>query len=200
MNCRKSKINIHQSPETGFSFIELMIITAIVAILSSMSYISLSMRVDAERLKSTARAMENWINVQRKLAMQNNLTCRVSIDKSTLIMTSENPNSTSISCNPTQGSKDTFNIIENFGNSRSVLTMSFNPASVHTGNTAEILFSFRGFSENINLPSSGDPFEIRLSDAEFKTIRCIKIISPIGLIRDGFAPNNTSGCTYNNPV
>lgn len=187
-------------PETGYGFVELVITMIILGILTSLSYISLSRTMDKEQLKSTARSMENWINTQRNLAMQNNLTCKILINKSTLVLTSENLNSTSIGCNPNQASRGTFNIMTTFGQNKPNLDMTFEPSSAETSNTAEILFSFRGFSENANLPTSGAPFEIKLKDSKLKTIRCIKIISPIGLIRDGYALDASSSCIYNNPV
>ena len=186
--------------ESGYSFIELIVTMIILGILSSLAFVNLSMRMNKERLKSTARSMENWINTQRNLAMQNNLTCKVLINKSSLMLSSENLNSTSAGCDPNQSSASTFNVMTSFGQNSPNLVMTFEPSSAQTGDQAEILFSFRGFSENTNLPISGAPFEIKLRDPGLKAIRCVKIISPIGLIRDGYALDSTSSCIYNNPI
>lgn len=200
MNGTRLKRYKRPCSEAGYSFIELIVTMIILGILTSLSFINLSIRMDKERLKSTARSIENWINMQRNQAIQNNLTCKITINKSSLILSSEDLNSTSIGCNPNQASRSTFNIMEVLDQNKSNLIMTFKPSLADMSDTAEILFSFRGLSENTNLPTSGEPFEIRLKDSELKTIRCIKIISPIGLIRDGHALDKSSSCIYNNPV
>ena len=75
-------MNNHQknSEARAFTLIELLITVSILGILSSIAMVNLSSTWTRSRLLSTTRDLENWLNDQRRYAMNNNLTCRVSID------------------------------------------------------------------------------------------------------------------------
>ena len=185
--------------KSGFTMLELIITCTLVGVLSSVAIINLSPAVNKERLKSTARSIENWINQQRALAMQHGLTCEIQIDQSQKTLTSQVANSIPPkSCDLLLSDPSILNINEEFKNGSNHLSISFQSLISDPSKPTGVRFSFRGFSENFNINSSNS-LEIRLSHKDLETQRCIKIASPIGLIRDGYTTDSMSPCTYNQP-
>lgn len=88
-----------------------------------------------------------------------------------------------------------FDFEELYGADFNNLTVTVSPAPSMAGSYSGVTFSYRGFSENLNL-ASNEQLVLRLSSPEATTQRCIKVVSPIGLIRDGYADNATSDCKF----
>ena len=179
-----------------------MVTLCILGILSTITLINLSQTWNKERLKATARGIENWLSQQRLQAMQYGLTCEVLIDveKKTLtgqVAFSSSEQEPKKACN-LASAPQTFEIAEEFQSGAENVSVSFSPAVADSSSSAGILLSFRGFSENKNL-AGNEQLELRLKHKNVAMDRCIKIVSPIGLIRDGYASNPSSGCRYDRP-
>ena len=180
----------------GFSLIEVIITILIVVILASISLVNLNRATNNEKLKSTTRSLENWINKQRNIAMQTGHSCSVLINQSTTEITSQRAFSSSpTGCASIKEMPSIFDFEELYGADFNNLTVTVSPAPSMAGANSGVTFSYRGFSENLNL-ASNEQLVIRLSSPEATTHRCIKVVAPIGLIRDGYADNATSDCKF----
>ena len=152
--------------------------------------------MNSEKLKSTTRSLENWINDQRNIAMQSGHSCNILINASNKQITSEKAFSGSpTGCASTSQSPSTFDFGDSFGADTSKLVITMSPSPSQGATKSGVTFSYRGFSENLNLQTN-DQLLIRLSLSGVPTDRCIKIVSPIGLIRDGHAKNAASDCKF----
>ena len=183
----------------GFTLVELIITCTLVGILSSIAIVHLSPALDKEKLKSTTRMIENWINMQRTMAMQHGLTCEIQFDEISNTIISQIAQSVPPkSCNPSSNNPSILDINGSLTSNKITSLLSIKSTKTDPSKPAGIRFSFRGFSENFNLDAI-NLFEIVVSHKGLKTERCIKIASPIGLIRDGYKSNQSSPCIYNKP-
>ena len=183
----------------GFTLLELIMTCTLIGIISSIAIVNLSPTLDKEKLKSTARMVENWINTQRTLAMQHGLTCEIQFDESSnRIMSQITQLTPPKSCDPSSNVLSILDINESLTNGKKTFSLSLQAPKSDPTKPAGVRFSFRGFSENFNLNTS-NLLEIELSHKDLKAERCIKIASPIGLIRDGYRRNLSSPCIYNEP-
>jgi prepilin-type N-terminal cleavage/methylation domain-containing protein len=187
-----------RSDSAGFTLIELLVTASILGILASIAMVNLSSTWTRSRLLSTTRELENWLSDQRRYAMNNNLTCRVSIDHNNkqLVSTIDSSSGTELCIDdeslPGQG---VFNLAEHFGQGHEKLALLSTPSTDPNHSDGGIRFSFRGFSQNHQLSSEGI-LELRLKHEDLQQQRCIRIISPIGMMRDGRAEDQLSGCHY----
>ena len=197
-----------QNQTSGFSLVELLITLTIFGILSSIALINLSSSWTKSRLLATTRDLENWISGQRRYAITHNLSCQISIDQANkrLVSTiSSSQGQDPCIASGSQISETTFDLIKNFGASNQSLILTTNLSSQPETNTG-ICFSFRGFSEEFigecadnQIQNSNGVLVIKLAHSDTNEARCIRIISPIGMIRDGKSkdpsPENTE-CQY----
>ena len=193
MNNLKRRFN-----STGFTLIELLITTSILGILASIAMVNLSSNWTRNRLLSTTRDLENWLSDQRRYAMNNNLTCRISIDHNNKQLVSTiDSGSGSEPCADAASppSAGVFDLAENFGQGHEKLALISTPSTDPNHSDGGIRFSFRGFSQNHQLSSEG-VLELRLKHENLQQQRCIRIISPIGMMRDGRAEVQSSKCHY----
>ena len=182
--------------QQGFSLIEVVVSILILGILASMSLVSLNRATNNEKLKLTTRSLENWINQQRNIAMQTGHSCSVLINPTTTEITSQRAfSSTPTGCSSITQMPSIFDFEELYGADFNKLTVTVKPTPSMAGAKSGVTFSYRGFSENLNL-ASNEQLIVRLSSPEVTKQRCIKVVSPIGLIRDGYAANATSDCTF----
>ena len=193
-------MNNHQkhSEARAFTLIELLITVSILGILSSIAMVNLSSTWTRSRLLSTTRDLENWLNDQRRYAMNNNLTCRVSIDHNKKqLLSSIDSSSGSEPCVDvaSESNAGVFDIAEHFGQGHEKLSLLSTPSTDPNHSDGGIRFSFRGFSQNHQLSSEGI-LELRLKHEDLQQQRCIRIISPIGMMRDGRADDQSSRCHY----
>ena len=97
----------------GFTLLELIITCILVGILSSIAIVNLSPTLDKEKLKSTARMIENWINMQRTIAMQHGITCEIQFNEFSNTITSQITQSTPPKpCNPSSNNPSILDINE----------------------------------------------------------------------------------------
>ena len=207
------------SQSAGFTLIELLVTVSILGILATIATVNLSSNWTKSRLLSTTRDLENWLNDQRRYAMNNSLTCLIIIDDSNLMLISKVYPNGSEPCigNTLSPNAGIFDLASNFGEGHEKLSLVNCPPTTSEPNEGGILFSFQGFSENIGLIKPPPEYEIKspickgiLAD-ERKNIdqlqlmllhqdldeqRCIRIISPIGMIRDGRTQGPSSRCHY----
>ena len=196
--------------QRGFSLIELTIAISVLGILSSIALVNLSSSWANSRLLTTTRSLENWLNQQRSYAKTHNLTCFISIDPINKRVSSIKYASEKMEpCIPSSrgATVDEFDISEKFGQDGDKLRLEMEPQIDPSHNQGGILFSLQGLSQNHQLVSqeeseeeseeeSDGKFELRLVHPGLQTVRCIRIISPIGMIRDGRKDNNQSDCQY----
>ena len=165
----------------GFTLIELLIVVSIVGILSGVAIVNFSGSWRDQRLLSTTRDLENWLNKQRRDAIKNSLTTSITFDAKNKKLTSSSGTS--------------FDLRESFGNNHENLSMTSTPNVDPSNEAGGIHFSFRGLSQNHQLTPNGT-LELRLKLEGLSTERCIRIISPVGMIRDGSAVDSSSACRY----
>ncbi len=188
--------------QTGFSLIELTITISVMGILSSIALVNLSSSWANSRLLSTTRNLENWLNQQRSYAKTHNLTCFISIDPiNKQVSSTKYASGTMEPCIPssTGSTVDAFDISEEFGQDGQKLRLEMEPPIDPSHNQGGILFSLQGLSQNHQLVSQGESdgeLELRLVHPDLQTVRCIRIISPIGMIRDGRKDQSQSDCRY----
>ena len=190
----------HTNFNNGFSLVELTIIISIVGILSSIALVNLSRSWTGQRLLASTRELENWLGDQRRFAMRQNLTCKVIIDHANkrLISTIDSgEGATPCSDAPSAVGAGIFDLAESFGADSDKLELLSTPSTRPDDSDGGIRFSFRGFSQNHQLSSEGT-LELRLRHHDLTKQRCLRIISPIGMMRDGLATDESSPCRYDN--
>ena len=185
----------------GFSLIELIVIISIIGILSSIALVNLSSSRSKSRLLATTRNLENWLSEQRSYAKTHNLTCLITIDHANKrLISTQYPGQSNQAC--TGNGSDTearfFDLAENYGSGSEKLSLISTPSTDSSHSDGGILFSLQGFSQNHQLESKGI-LELKLSHNDLQEQRCIRIISPIGMIRDGRTLGNDPQCRYDNP-
>lgn len=202
MACR-----IKNLQSSGFTLIESLVAVAILTIFCGVALTSWSESVANSRLMTITRELEIWLNDQRNLAMQHGITCAVAVNPEKKEISSRRAFVTSSQgCNPQQSNTlGSFSISDQF-------TLTTRPELANQSEKVTcILFSFRGFSVGRNATDAQscsdaiDPNlnttiiqEITLKQPDTRPGRCIKIASPIGLIRDGIDAGN--GCTYKSTI
>ena len=191
-----------QHHQAGFSFVELIITVSILGILSSIALVNLSSSWASTRLSSTTRGLENWLSDQRRYAMTHNITCLITIDHTNKRLTSTkyaSDNSQSCTSSSSNSSADVFDLAAEFGVDDKKLLLESTPSTDPSHSEGGILFSLQGLSQNHQLSSTGI-LELRLTHMNLEQQRCIRIISPIGMIRDGFSKNAESKCNYDKTI
>ena len=96
---------------------------------------------------------------------------------------------------PSAAGAGIFDLAENFGSGSDKLELLSTPSKRAGESDGGIRFSFRGFSQNHQLSSEGR-LELRLRHRDLTKQRCIRIVSPIGMMRDGLAEDESSPCRY----
>ena len=184
-----------QSHNDGFTMAELMIVMVLVGIFSGIAIVTLNQRWAQERLLAAARETHSWLDAQRRLAMKEGQACEIiintadaSLDPTSNTITLSDGGSLSNSCS-SQAALSIRNTVTN-GNG---ITLTTSPS-----NASAIRFSFRGLSEITTSSGTSNELVLKLNQAGSNKQRCIKVLSPLGLIRNGWAAANSETCTYSN--
>ncbi|MDM7959560.1 MAG: prepilin-type N-terminal cleavage/methylation domain-containing protein [Synechococcus sp. WH 8007] len=210
-NHEATMTNLKAERHDGFTLPELMIVIIIVGILSGISIANFSQRWAQERLLTASRQLQSWIDTQRRIAMQEGKACELSINTTTAEL---QPSGSQIAINTSQSipngcaNQAGLNIKDSVSNGSSI-SLNITPS-----NTKALRFSFRGLSEIVTTETttstddngqtstssedtaSNQPLVLSLNLLGSNKKRCVKVISPIGLIRSGVGNITDDKCTY----
>ena len=155
---------------------ELMIVLVIVAILSAVAIPNLQSAMRREQLTATSLSIVNWLERVRNQAVKDMEPCEISIttddsSDASLAITPDSPGCSELT---------TFNLSEE-KNSSSNISLVLSESSDST-----FSFSPRG--------SVNSDQEIELTMEGSPTTRCIKVLTPVGLIRTGI--KRGKACSY----
>ena len=186
------------SKNSGFTLSEILIVAVLISILSGVAIASFSQRWAQERLLAAARETHTWLENQRLVAMKEGQACEISIDTTTATLDSSAENvslTNGETLNNSCKDQASLAIREAVTNGDGISLSTGDPAA--TG----IRFSFRGLSEIIT--TSSDPTDqqilvLKLNHPDSQKQRCIKLMSPLGLIRTGWSDANASSCKFSN--
>ena len=183
----------------GFTMVELMMAMAIAGILSGLAVANYSSRWGQERLLGASRTVHAWLDEQRRIAMQQGGACKINIDTTNATLDPTDPtialpdsSTTSNIC----ANRESLLIQESVKNGAQI---QLRKSSINS-NADALIFSFRGFSQiakSNNAWSTQPQLELRLSMPNVSRERCIKVVNPLGLIRNGFANTTDGDCIYN---
>jgi len=178
----------------GFTLTESLIVVAIVGILSTIAIPSLSQRWAQERLLAANRETHTWLENQRLIAIKEGQACVISINTVTATL---DPSAQTISLadgilNNSCKKQAPLSIRESVTNGGGISLSTSDP------NATGIRFSFRGLSEVITTSSNKDVLVLKLNHPDSNKQRCIKLMSPLGLIRTGWSDANADTCRFSN--
>jgi prepilin-type N-terminal cleavage/methylation domain-containing protein len=183
----------------GFTMVELMMAMAIAGILSGLAVANYSNRWGQERLLGASRTMHAWLDEQRRIAMQQGGACKIKINTTNARLDPTDPTITLPDSSTTTNvcaNRGSFLIQESVKNGAQI---QLRKSSINS-NADALIFSFRGFSQiakSNDTWSTQPQLELRLSMSGVSRERCIKVVNPLGLIRNGFANTTDGDCIYN---
>ena len=164
----------------GFSLIELIIVITIVGILSGISITTFGRNRSKEELKQASREGIAWLKQVQSQAIQKHRICAITIDRQ-----SASAVATPLSVSQLQESKQCTDIGAHTFNSPIILLKSDCPFS-DDSQSLNVSFTARG-----TMPCGG---EIHLESRNKSNQRCISLLAPLGVIREG--PKIQDQCDY----
>jgi len=164
----------------GFSLLELVIVIAIVGILSGISITTFGRNRSKEELKQASREGIAWLKQVQSRAIQQHRICAITIDRQ-----SASAVATPTSVSTLQESEQCTGIGSHTFNSPIILLKSDCPLS-DDSQSLNVSFTARG-----TMPCGG---EIYLESRNKNNQRCISLLAPLGVIREG--PKNQDQCDY----
>ena len=184
---------------TGFTMVELMVVSALVGLMASIFLVTFQRNVHDERLRALSRSLfENLLEIQTRARQQNipievqlnhtNATLQLSdatninntISLGTIDLTNSIEGLEKLKiCSRTSTTIDTFACDE--GNDGSDLD-----STTQTRTTRTMIFTPRGTA------SVGGLVKLHLQQAS--RTRCVAVLSPIGMIREG--RDDGTGCDF----
>ena len=160
----------------GFTIMELMVVLVILAILSAVALPNLRSGMRREQLTATSLGIVNWLERVRNEAVKDMEPCELSIttddaSDASLAITSDSPGCDELKPLNIAEQNNTPSDISLVLSERSDSTFSFSP---------------RG--------SVNSDQEIKITMVGSPTTRCIKVLTPVGLIRTGI--KRGKACSY----
>ena len=199
MDSADEAVNMLQTSEnSGFTLSEILIVAVLISILSGVAIASFRQRWAQERLLAAARETHTWLENQRLIAMKEGQACEININTTAASLDPSSENVTLANGETLNNScKDQapFAIRNSVSNGREISISTSDPDA--TG----IRFSFRGLSEIVTTSSDTHDQQVlvlMLNHPESNKQRCIKLMSPLGLIRTGWSDANASSCKFSN--
>ena len=179
----------------GFTLTESLTVVVLVGILSAVAIASYNQQWAQERLLRASRETHTWLENQRLTAIKEGQACAISINTVTATL---DPSSETISLadgvlNNSCKGQAPLSIRDAVTNGSGISLSASDP------NTTGILFSFRGLSKIITTSTNTNNQEVlvlKLNHPESNKQRCIKLMSPLGLIRTGWSEANANSCRY----
>lgn len=158
------------SSSPGFTILEMLITATVMAIASSVALTTLANARRDSQLRHAAVELAGYLDVAKTKAKSSSSACELSITASTATIS---PGASAGSC----ASQPTVNLNDEVG--ATGITAS--------GSTA-ISFTSRGFAPTetityLSIPNS--PIQA-----------CVRVNSPVGLVRKGFRNSNSGACNY----
>ena len=170
---------VAQKNQKAFTIIELVITASIAAFLTGTAIASFYKNYERERMRSGSRVLSSWLEDQRRKAIQNSAPCDITMNYTTA--------ETSSLCDFSGAVTDTLDLRAEINDPDLILENHSPGTSAPYTTNAVWSFTPRG--------TSTAEIELRLSlnNSEDNTVRCIKILSPLGIIRQGRLTSTTAG-------
>ncbi len=177
-------MNNHRVIHNAFSLPELMVVMAIVGILSGISIASFDRNYKQEVLKQDSREASAWLREVKSKAVQQNRICEVTIDRSLGTATQTNSSDSGLAA------ADRCEQLGSYSFRAPISTLISDSQCQWVDNSNKLLISFTARG---TLPCGG---VIHLTDTKNSATRCINLLSPLGVIREG--PEQQGICNYTN--
>ena len=195
---RHNKHNAKLNPK-GFTMVELMVVSALVGLIASIFLVSFQRNVHDERLRALSRSLfENLLEIQTR-ALQQNIPIEVQLNHANATL--QVSDATDISNTIRLGTIDLTDSIEGLEKlkicSRTSTTIdTFACDEVNDGSDLDLITQNRTTRSMIFTPrgtvSVGGLVKLHLQQAS--RTRCIAVLSPIGMIREG--RDDGTGCDF----
>ena len=166
---------------SGFSLIELVVIVGIVGILAGVGTASFFKTSEHERMRNGSRILSAWLEDQRRKAIQNSSACDITVNYQSQI--------TESTCD-FDGLTETLNLRIEISESRLTLLDDQGNLPADAADNTQWSFSPRGTT------TAGVELRLRLDDSEDGSQRCINIMTPLGLVRQGRLLQGESECDF----
>ena len=160
----------------GFTLVEILVVLCIAAILSGIAIPNFRSSMRREQLALNSSMISSWIESVRDQAIQEMEACMMTINTGSQKDASLSISSKSPGCSEL-GALD----LDNEGANTSKMSIS-----MASGSISSIIFSPRGTVKSSQ--------EIEVSMNDYPATRCIKIIAPVGLVRNGIKRDQK--CSY----
>lgn len=187
--------------KTGFSLIELLVAILILGILSGLSIILFRRNVQDEKLKAAVLTTTTWLEDARKVAIQNDTSCLVTIDNSTetLTITKDSTNPIFDDCEAIKISN--LRVKDDIEGASSIIQCSKTlTTEEEEGNPSDASVDCESDTDDVSIvftprgTTAQGSVLIDFSTPAGNQKRCLLILSPTGQIRPG---KSTGGaCDY----
>ena len=166
----------------GFTIIELIVTTSIASILAGVAVASFFNNYEREIMRSGSRILSSWLEDQRRKSIQNSSPCDIEVNYTTQISSSL--------CDFTGAATETLDLRTELSDNRITIENHSSGTSTPFNTNAQWSFTPRGTTTleielRLTLDSSSDT-----------TQRCVYIMSPLGIIRQGRLKNGETTCDY----
>lgn len=174
--------NMRKDKDSGFTIVELIVTTSIAAALAGVAAASFFNNYERERMRSGSRILASWLEDQRRKAIQNSSPCDIVMNYA--------DQTTSSLCDFTGAATETLDLRTELGDNRLTIENHSLGTSDPYNTNAEWSFTPRGTT------TAEIELRLGLDNASDTTERCIYIMSPLGIIRQGRFKTEESACDY----